>query len=135
MGERGQIENAILTWFIGADQHDLGLMTSRLANDVRYSINRPDGSQLGPLIGPDAVRTYLAEHMKLEPPGKNMRHLVSNLYFLNETDAEVEVNYYLTNVAVVDKRPVVVGHGEYRDRWVKESGRWLCSERVNTALS
>lgn len=65
----------------------------------------------------------------MEEQSDQRRHVVTNIYFRNETDTSVTTVSYLTLISVADGTLTVISSGVYTDDVVLVGGEWKLKKR------
>ena len=81
------------------------------------------GGTFGPTVGREALRQRFQTRMAARTD--QLRHVVSNTWFREESEARVVAISNLTLFVVEDSGPRVQATGIYTDTFVRDGGRWV----------
>ena len=111
----------------GLDEHDLVLIEQCFAPGANMVVDIADGPTVGPFEGRDAIMKLMSDSIAAQTDKR--RHVVSNVFFDAEGDAEATVVSNLTLFSTEDGVNRLVTTGVYRDRVTKVDGEWLIAMR------
>lgn len=108
----------------GLEQEWVGLFTEDGIYEIRIrhpgSVIRKEGSQ--------ALAQFIAEHSRA--PAKYHKHLLVEPLITLESSKQASVQSYFVRVDEGEGKPYILAFGRYKDRLVKQNGRWLFQERI-----
>ncbi len=127
MADRAQIHDVLGRYSWGYDQDDLDAITECFTADAVFSMRIADGDLIGPFEGREAILGLMKT--SLEQQDDQRRHLSSNVFVEQESDAAATVVSYLTLISVIGGRLNVLSSGWYRDQFVLDGDRWRIRDR------
>jgi hypothetical protein len=127
MSHREQINDVLSRYCYGYDANELKMTEACFAEDATMTLRIQDGDLIGPFEGRDAIMKLMSD--SLESQNDQRRHLTTNVFFDDETDDGATVTSYLTLTSVVGTELTVLATGVYTDKFVRQGGDWVISER------
>jgi ketosteroid isomerase-like protein len=113
------------------DTGDVDFLTDMFTEDGRFELSITGVGPVGPFEGREAVRKLFAD--SLESQSDQRRHVVTNIFFEDETDDSITAYSYLVLITVKDGALDVISSGVYRDTVVRDGDAWRIKLR-NLAL-
>lgn len=108
----------------GLEQEWVGLFTADGIYEIHIrhpeSVIRNEGSQ--------AIARFIAGHSRA--PAKYHKHLLIEPIITLDSKDRATVQSYFLRVDEGEGRLYILSFGRYRDRLVKQNGRWLFKERI-----
>lgn len=109
------------------DQGELEYLKSIFTEDAVFTLSIEGQGQVGKFEGRDTIyELYVGAK---ESQDDQRRHVVSNVFFDDETDTSVTATSYLTLISVKDGALNVISSGVYVDKVVLQDGGWLIARR------
>lgn len=109
------------------DEQDLGMLGACFAPQAEFRMQIAGNPPIPPFIGHAAIMELMRNSMATQTD--NRRHVVSNIFFTVEGEAEVRVVSNLTLFGTENGVIRLISTALYRDRVVRRDGRWLLDER------
>lgn len=120
MADYAEIAQLLYRYCAAHDARDLEMLGSCLASDVEL---------LGVQGRQEVVARYGAGYKQLT---KQRRHVLTNVFILEDGDEEALVQSYITLYLISDGKLELHLTGVYRDTVIREGGRWLIRSREAT---
>jgi ketosteroid isomerase-like protein len=127
MADRSAIENVLAAWTVGYDERDVDLMARCFTSDAVMTMDIGGGEKMGPYEGHAEVMKHFTDHHAIQTDQR--RHVTTNIFITDETDASASVLSYLT-LLVTDKGATrLQATGVYRDSFVLDGESWKIRRR------
>ena len=109
------------------DQGELDYLSGIFTEDALFTLTITGQGQVGNFEGRETIHgLYVGAK---ESQTDQRRHVVSNIFFEDETDDSVTAVSYLTLISVEDGALNVISSGIYTDKVVLEDGNWMIKHR------
>jgi hypothetical protein len=125
MSARDGIQQALALYALALDEGRLDLLEGYLTEDVRLHFPAADRT----VTGRAQVLAFYASRQDARGLDQ-ARHVITNLYVIEESASEARTVAYFTVVATAPDDGVQTSSGWYRDRLVQRDGRWCFAERT-----
>lgn len=117
MADYGEIQQLLAKYCFAHDERDLDMLASCFASDV---------SMMGVAGRDNVVAAYGAGYQQLTI---KRRHVISNIFIVEDGDERAVVQSYITLYLVHDDQLSLHLTGTYRDTLVREDGAWRIQGR------
>lgn len=109
------------------DEQDLQMLAACFAADAEFRMQIAGNAPIPPFVGHAAIMELMRNSMATQTDKR--RHVVSNIFFAAEGDADARVVSNLTLFGTENGVIRLISTALYRDRVVRRDGRWLLAER------
>ncbi len=109
------------------DQGHLDYLESILTEDAVFTLSIDGQGQVGNFEGRDTIMGLYRGASESQEDQR--RHVVSNIFFEDETDSSVTAVSYLTLISISDGALNVISSGVYTDKVELVDGQWLIRNR------
>jgi hypothetical protein len=109
------------------DQGDLGYLEAIFADDALFTLSIDGQGQVGNFEGKDTIMGLFKDASESQEDQR--RHVISNIFFEDETDSSVTAVSYLTLISISDGALNVISAGVYTDKVESIDGEWLIRHR------
>lgn len=113
------------------DTPDVDYLADMFIEDGRFELSIDGVGPVGPFEGRAAIRKLYEDSLASQTDQR--RHVVTNIFFEDETDDSVTAVSYLVLLSIQDGALKVISSGVYRDAVVRDGDSWRIKVR-NLAL-
>lgn len=111
----------------GYDERDVEMLADCFTESAEFSMRIAGGDLVGPFVGREGIMGLMTGSMKEQTDVR--RHVVSNLFFQQDDNAEPLVISNLTLMATENGEIRLLSAGVYRDSVVQVNGNWKIQNR------
>ena len=109
------------------DTPDIDFLADMFTTDGTFDLSIDGMGQVGSFAGRAEIRKLYEDSLASQEDQR--RHVVTNIFFEDETDDSVTAISYLVLIAVKDGALNVISSGVYKDRVVLDDGTWRIVHR------
>jgi ketosteroid isomerase-like protein len=125
------IQDVLNRYLYAADSHDLDALDLCFRADAEMRVVcKPDGSGGYRHVGLNAIRRLVGSTSQ----ASSSCHLLGNSEIVVDRGSGSAVSHVLALLHFDDRSSVVIRGLRYRDRFVRESGKWLIVARAHSLL-
>jgi hypothetical protein len=109
------------------DTPDVDYLANMFTEDGTFDLAIEGMGQVGSFAGRAAIRKLYEDSLATQEDRR--RHVVTNIFFENETDTSVTAMSYLVLITIKDGAIKVISSGVYKDSVVLDGGTWRIAHR------
>jgi hypothetical protein len=109
------------------DTPDVDYLADMFTEDGVFDLTIAGMGQVGSFKGRAEIRKLYEDSLASQTDQR--RHVVTNIFFEDETDSSVTAVSYLVLIAIKDGALNVISSGVYRDSVVLDGGTWRLARR------
>jgi hypothetical protein len=113
------------------DTPDVDYLADMFTEDGRFELSIDGVGEVGPFEGRAPIRKLYEDSLASQTDQR--RHVVTNIFFEDETDDSVTAVSYLVLISIENGALKVISTGVYRDQIVRDGDAWRIKVR-NLAL-
>lgn len=127
MADKQAITEALNRAGVAYDVGDAEYLGGMFTEDATFSMIIAGGD---PIVfdGGPAIRKLFSDSMH-DQEGEQRRHVVTNIYFTEDSPDAAQVISYLILLVVADGKMTVMSSGQYTDDFVAQDGDWKIKHR------
>jgi hypothetical protein len=109
------------------DTPDVDYLADMFVEDGRFELTITGVGPVGPFEGRGPIRKLYEDSLASQTDQR--RHVVTNIFFEDETDTSVTAVSYLVLISIQDGVLKVISTGVYRDNFVLDGDAWRIAVR------
>lgn len=109
------------------DAPDVDYLADMFTEDGRFELSITGVGDVGPFEGRAAIRKLYEDSLAAQTDQR--RHVVTNIFFEDETDTSVTAVSYLVLISIKEGKLEVISSGVYRDSVVLDGDAWRITLR------
>lgn len=109
------------------DAPDVEFLADMFVEDGTFDLTIQGMGQVGSFSGRPEIRKLYEDSLASQEDQR--RHVVTNIFFEDETDSSATAVSYLVLIAIKDGALNVISSGVYRDQVVLDGGKWRIKHR------